>query len=279
MTLRTILVCLTSTASAAHLLKSAAVLARRDNAHVIGLYVTESLVVYPGIAMHIPEVSFQNFAASQKAHAEEVKAIFDAQAKAETFPTEWRRVSSESGFLADSIITNARSVDLVIMPQEDDGEDRPQINNLQERVIKECGRPVLVIPRDHTPEKLGENILLGWSDTREATRAVHDLLSVAQAEASIRVLRIGKPPSNTFADHAANDMAAALTRHGPQVEIVHRDKDGEKVADILNHEAFEMGADMIATGAFGHSRAYDFVIGAATRALLSDAKLPVLFSK
>jgi nucleotide-binding universal stress UspA family protein len=36
---------------------------------------------------------------------------------------------------------------------------------------------------------------------------------------------------------------------------------------------------MLATGAFGHSRAYDFVIGAATRALLNDAKLPVLFSK
>ena len=36
---------------------------------------------------------------------------------------------------------------------------------------------------------------------------------------------------------------------------------------------------MIVTGAFGHSRAYDFVIGATTYALLRDAKLPVLFSK
>jgi nucleotide-binding universal stress UspA family protein len=60
---------------------------------------------------------------------------------------------------------------------------------------------------------------------------------------------------------------------------VHREKDGDKVPDVLAHEAFEMGADMIATGAFGHSRAYDFVIGAATRNLLSDAKLPVMFSK
>jgi len=69
------------------------------------------------------------------------------------------------------------------------------------------------------------------------------------------------------------------TRHGPSVELVHRDKDGEKIADVLGQEAFEVGADMMATGAFGHSRAYDFVIGAATRSLLSDAKLPVMFSK
>lgn len=279
MSLRTILVCLTSTASAQHLLEAAAMLARRDNAHIIGLHVTESLVVYPGIAMHVPEVSFQDFIASQRAHAQEVKAIFDAQMKAEGFEGEWRQISSESGFLADAIIESARSVDLVLIPQEDDGEQRPLINNLQERVIKECGRPVLVIPRGYTAKALGENVLLGWSETREATRAMHDLLDIAAPQANVRVLRIGKPPANTLADHVANDLAVALARHGPKVEVVHRDKDGEKVPDILSHEAFEMGADMLATGAFGHSRAYDFVIGAATRALLSDAKLPVLFSK
>ncbi len=279
MTLRTILVCLTSMKSAAPLLKTAALLARRDNAHVIGLYVTESLVMYPGIAVHIPEVSYQGFIANQQAHTKEVKAIFDAFARSEDFPSEWRKIGSESGFLADSIIASARNVDLVVMAQEEDGEERPQINNLQERVIKECGRPVLVVPGDYTADTLGESIVLGWSETREATRAMHDLINVASANASVRVLRIGKPPSNTLADYAANDMALALARHGPQVEVVHRDKDGEKVADILSHEAFEMGADMLATGAFGHSRAYDFVIGAATRALLKDAKLPVLFSK
>jgi nucleotide-binding universal stress UspA family protein len=165
------------------------------------------------------------------------------------------------------------------LAQEEDNEDRTQINTLQERVIKECGRPVLMIPRDYVAETLGENVLLGWSDTREATRAVHDLMGVASADAKVRVLRIGKSPQNTLADHAANDMALALARHGPQVEVVHRDQDGARVADILNHEAFEMGADMLATGAFGHSRAYDFVIGAATRAMLSGAKLPVMFSK
>ncbi len=279
MTLRTILVCLTGTKSAAPLLKTAALLARRDNAHVIGLFVTESLVMYPGIAVHVPEVSFKGFIASQQAHAKEIKAIFDEHTRSEDFPSEWRKISSENGLLADTIVASARSVDLVMMAQEDDGEDRPSVNNLQERVIKECGRPVMVVPHDYDGDKLGENIVLGWSDTREATRAMHDLINVASTEAGVRVVRVGKPPSNTLADHAANDLAMALARHGLHVEIVHRDKDGEKVSDVLNHEAFEMGADMLATGAFGHSRAYDFVIGAATRALLNDAKLPVLFSK
>ncbi len=279
MTLRTILVCLTGTASAKNLLQAATVLARRDNAHVIGLHVTESLVVYPSIAMHIPEIDFEGFVASQKAHAAELKMIFDAQTKAEDFPAEWRKVSSGTGSLADGIIASARSVDLVMIAQDGDGADAPLVNDVQERVIKECGRPVLVIPQSYCADTLGDTVLLGWSETREATRAVHDMIDVASPDATVRILRVGPPPSNTLADHAANDLAVALARHGPRVEVTHRDKDGAKVPDILVHEAFEMGADMIATGAFGHSRAYDFVIGAATRSLLSEARLPMLFSK
>ncbi len=279
MTLRTILVCLTSTSTAPELLQTAALLARRDNAHLVGIYVTESLVVYPDIAMHIPQESFQNFVSSQRAYAKEIEAIFHQQTQAEDFPVEWRKLSSDSGFLADSIIESARSADLVVMAQEDEGDDRPAINNLQEQVIRDCGRPVLVVPCDYVAETLGEKIVVGWSETREATRAVHDMLSVASPDAQVRIVRVGKNPAKPLSDHSANDLATALNRHGPQIELVHREKDGAKVADVLNDEAFAFGADMLVTGAFGHSRTYDFVIGAATRALLENAKLPVLFSK
>lgn len=279
MTLQTILVCLTSTSSAARLLEAASILAKRDNAHLVALYVTESLVVYPGIASHVSEDGYQGFVASQRAHAKMIKDIFNTHAKGVDHPMEWRQISSDSGFLADSIIECARSADLVVMSQEEVGDDIPLINNLQERVIKECGRPVLVIPRGYTAKTLGENIVLGWSDTREATRAVHDLMIVAAPDAKVRILRIGKQPSYVLADHTAIDLAGALSRHGPQVEILHREKAGQKVSDILNKEGIDIGADMLASGAFGHSRAYDFVLGAATRALLRDATLPVLYAK
>jgi nucleotide-binding universal stress UspA family protein len=61
--------------------------------------------------------------------------------------------------------------------------------------------------------------------------------------------------------------------------LAYRESTGDGVAAVLNTVAFETGADLIVTGAFGHSKAYDFVIGATTYALLNSAKLPVLFSK
>ena len=74
-------------------------------------------------------------------------------------------------------------------------------------------------------------------------------------------------------------MAAALDRHGFKAEVVQRSKSSAKVTEILEREALERGADLIVTGAFGHSRIYDFVIGAVTLDLMRTAKVPVLFSR
>ncbi|EAQ02065.1 hypothetical protein OB2597_20611 [Pseudooceanicola batsensis HTCC2597] len=51
------------------------------------------------------------------------------------------------------------------------------------------------------------------------------------------------------------------------------------MAAALSREAMERGTDIMAEVAFGHSRAHDPVIGAATRDLLRHAEVPVLFSR
>jgi nucleotide-binding universal stress UspA family protein len=75
------------------------------------------------------------------------------------------------------------------------------------------------------------------------------------------------------------DIAEMFARHGLKPTLEHRQQSGNSIAEVLNQAAFEKGADLIVTGAFGHSRTYDFVIGATTHALLREQKLPVLFSK
>jgi nucleotide-binding universal stress UspA family protein len=74
-------------------------------------------------------------------------------------------------------------------------------------------------------------------------------------------------------------MTDMFARHGLKTTLEHRDPMGDSIAEVLENVAFEKGADLIVTGAFGHSRAYDCVLGATTYALLREQKLPVLFSK
>jgi nucleotide-binding universal stress UspA family protein len=48
-------------------------------------------------------------------------------------------------------------------------------------------------------------------------------------------------------------------------------------AALLDH-ADEAGAELLVVGAYGHSRAREFVLGGATRTILANPRLPVLLS-
>ena len=51
------------------------------------------------------------------------------------------------------------------------------------------------------------------------------------------------------------------------------------MAETILNQAGVRSDDLIATGAFGHSRGYDLIIGGATNTLLATAAIPVLNSR
>lgn len=276
MAIKTILACLIDLETADDVMTCAVSLARSHDAHLTVLHTLASLVVYPGVAMHVPHEAFAIFNDNQHKEAAEIEAVFRKHTENEDIAAEWRLLPAGASTPADRITDSARMADLVIMPNATTAKDQSQ--QVQSRVIQDCGRPVLVVPSNYTAETIGSNIVVGWSDTREATRAAHDLVPVAIHGAAVSVLRVYDKGLNPLDDSELVELATAYDRHGLHAQIVHRDRQGKDVADILLEFAFEDGADLIATGAFGHSRAYDFVIGAVTYGLLRDARIPVLFS-
>lgn len=278
MGIKTLLICLTTTQHAETLLKLAVPLARKHNAHLIGMHTVQALVVYPGVAVHIPEPAYAAFNESQKIEAAAIKAVFTKYTANEDFQSEFRLVRAEAVTANERLVESARTADLVIMAQGDKEADRYEQRNAQSEVIQESGRPVIVVPLGYDGAEIGQNVLLGWSATREAARAAHDLLNVADQGAALTVLRVGETPSDALEDSEGVEVAEMFSRHGMKPTLEHRNTAGDSVADVLGQVAFERGADLIVTGAFGHSKVYDFVIGATTYALLRGTKLPVLFS-
>jgi len=279
MTIKTLLVCLTHRETADAAMKAAVPLARAKQAHLIGLHTLEALLVYPGIAMHVPGPVFSSFNDSQNIEAKEIEKIFRRHTDNEDFPSEWRQLKAESATAADRIIECARAADLVVMAKDDATGRYGNQSALPAQVIRESGRPVLVVPADFDGPAIGSNIVLGWSDTREATRAAHDVLTLSGDDCEVSILRIDHGSGHEMADFAVIDLATSFDRHGVKAVVRHLDGKGAEIGDILLEHAFESGADLVATGAFGHSRVYDFVIGAVTHSLLQNANMPVLFSR
>ena len=276
---KTILVCLTTREHAATLMKVAVPLARRTGAHLVGLHTLEALEVYPGIAVHVPDSAFKAFNDSQKEAADAIEETFNSFTEAEDFVSEFRLLRAQSTTASERMIESARAADLVIMAHEDREADRFDQRRAQADVIRQGGRPVIVVPLDYDGPEIGHKVLLGWSETREAARAAHDMLTVMPPASEIVVLRVRNSVMNEMQDTDMLDVTTALARHGHKVSLRHLTQAGQAIAKVLTDCAFEEGADLVVTGAFGHSTAYDFVVGATSKALLRDAKIPVLLSK
>jgi len=279
MSYKTILVCLTTETNAERLMKAACHLARRFDAHLIGLHTRQAMLVHPGVAVHLTPQSIEAFQDAQTRQAEQIRTVFEQRTAKETFPNEWRLVDADSGSASGQIVEQARRADLVIMSQADPEHDRADQSDIQRDVIQGCGRPVIVIPNAGDFERFGTRIMIGWSATREATRALHDAIPFVRDKGEATIMWVTHSERDAdYLGQSAAEVASGLERHGIATTVTHWQNADIKIGDALLNEAAETGADMIVTGAFGHSRFYDFAIGATTSHLLKHMTVPVLFS-
>lgn len=145
------------------------------------------------------------------------------------------------------------------------------------KVALTCGIPVLTLPDDLTALR-NKSILIAWKNTREARRAVTDALPFLRAAHEVIIVEV-------IDDHAPSDAAEGLSNlidrlehHGVAAERhMIKDTAGDVAARILDY-ADNADADLIVAGAYGHSRLREWSFGGMTRGLLSQSRLPILFS-
>lgn len=187
-----------------------------------------------------------------------------------TKSVEWRAaLASPVPFVA----REARAADLLIVGASAGGALADPGRTLDVAdLVMQAGRPVLVVPTQTEPFRFG-CALVAWKDTREARRVVCDALPLLRLCRQTIVAAIGEGDEEEMprARKGAEDVAAWLTRHGVAAETIVMLSFGDTVGQ-LDAIAAERGADVIAAGAYGHSRFSEWVFGGVTRDLL--ARMP-----
>lgn len=183
--------------------------------------------------------------------------------------TEWRQ---EFDYITDCIVQQARAADLIIVSgPSPEGREFVDANVDAGDLLMRSGRPVLFVPPkvDYLSAK---RIVIGWKDTREARRAVTDSLPLLKRATEVTVLSVG------VADAGATDVANYLACHGiAAFAISHSAVDPEAADEVVRFAQTE-GADLIVCGAYGHSRAREWIFGGVTRKLLHHAPLCCLMT-
>ncbi|WP_233837797.1 universal stress protein [Paraburkholderia sp. ZP32-5] len=249
-------------------------LARRWDAHLIGLYLVCEDSARP--LFSVDDELISSLAAQTARRRQQAQRAFLAMAERAGQAVEWR---APAGPPVEVATLHARHADLLILGQPDPRDpaayvDRHFVGDL----VLGAGRPALVIPHAGTVPTLGENVLIAWDGSREASRAIADALPLLKRARFVGV-DIVKHSDNYDASSGAIDVAAWLEAHDIRASFSTTPRHGiaGTGATLLNRVS-DLHADLLVMGAYGHSRARERVWGGVTRTMLESMTVPVLMA-
>lgn len=122
--------------------------------------------------------------------------------------------------------------------------------------------------------------VLAWKETAEARRAIHDLSVLMEVGGRISIVSVGGDEGEAL---AMADGAAEVVRHleskGFTAESHQISKTSHGTAAALVDFTKVHRAQLLAVGAFTHSRLHEIALGSVTRNLLAESSVPVLFCR
>lgn len=166
----------------------------------------------------------------------------------------------------------ARTHDLTILPVY----GHPETVSVAEGLIFESGRPVLLLPEGGNSLDL-KRITVAWDGSSVAARTLAAAMPLCAKAGSVAVVQItGEKDLSKGAPLA--DVIRNLSLHGISAEPVEVTVEEGDAASTLQSFCQRDGSELLVMGAFGQSRARQFVLGGVTRSVLRGPKLPILIS-
>ena len=138
------------------------------------------------------------------------------------------------------------------------------------------GKPALVLPYIGAPKALGDTVLIAWKPTREAARAVAAALPMLQSAKAVHVVSWGDDESLVSGEKL--DLTTYLKLRGVQTTWHKQGQAPNDLGEMLLSFAFDIQADLLVMGCYGHSRAREWMLGGVTRTLMDSMTLPVLMA-
>ena len=200
-------------------------------------------------------------------------AAFDAAAEKAGVPHETIAEKCLTFEVPDLLVDYARLRDLTIVPVPESYDQW-----YAETVIFGSGRPTLILPQTPLSRPFELNtVAIAWDFSRTAARAVADALPLLERARKVRVLTVINEKS-LDTKHSAEELAKNLARHGIDVMLEKVDANGRPIGEVIETYALSHQINLLVMGAYGHARWREFLLGGATKSLLSKPPLPILFS-
>jgi nucleotide-binding universal stress UspA family protein len=195
------------------------------------------------------------------------RTLFTRAVSQSPLETTWRVLDGHSNA---ALLFQARRSDLSILPGAADSRGE---GYAAEQVAIDSGRPELILPAAAAGVPVGHTVLIGWNDSRESTRSIHDAMPILLIAERVFVVTV--MTDSDLEPLADRRFAEHLQQHGVSVEVRRRQGDP---AEEIAIEARELGVDLLVIGLRAEREGAKLRLGDVSRKFARTASLPVFFS-
>ncbi|MCG3268534.1 universal stress protein [Yoonia sp. I 8.24] len=124
-----------------------------------------------------------------------------------------------------------------------------------------------------------ETVFVAWNTQLQSARAVHLALPALRHAEEVIIGSID-PVKTEWRDgeDPGVDIAKWLSNHGCNVTLRQFPSGGQDIATCILDLSKEAGADLIVSGAYGHSRTREAIFGGTTRDLIKQTDQAVFMA-
>lgn len=272
--LKQLLVHADATPQFAQRLEFAGRLAALHGAGITALYASPSASEALPVASGIPGLAVKR-ENTQDTELARARSVFD-QLKPAGLPVAWAEIHEFP--LAPAFAQQALYADLLVLGQHGPGEGWSTLMpaDFPETVIALSGRPALVLPYTSAKPGLPGTVVIAWKPGPGAARAVTAALPLLRKAGAVHVLSWGSDPAAAAGE--VPNIVSYLKAHGVRAGWQHEAAEPENLGELLLSRAFDLQADLLVMGCYGHTRAHEWVLGGASRTVLKSMTLPVLMA-
>ena len=275
--LKQVLVHLDGSAAAAGRLAVARELARQHEAALSALYAT--VPVFAGLPAWPDGAS--DLAASlieiDDRRRDAARRMFDQSMAGAGVGATWSETPEIA--VVGAVAAQAFHADLLVVGQRGPGDALAAgvPADFAEALMVASGKPAIVVPHVGCAPRLGGTVAIAWKPTREAARAVAAAIPLLQRARQVHVLAWGHE-KDVFVQGMALDLEGYLRLHRVETKWHRGGPEPEDLGETLLSSTFDLGADLLVMGCYGHSRAREWMLGGTSRSILGAMTLPVLMA-
>jgi len=270
MSFKTLLIHVRSDLASDDALRTAVAFAQSQDANLIGLGARARILVEdPGLA-YLDGTTLQAIVDQEVRDGAETHKRFSTLTRALGERAHWR---ARRDFPTTALIEEAAGADIILAGLEREPSD---VGIDVATIVCESGLPVLALPPGGDELRL-RSIVVAWRNTREARRALSCALPLLKQAEQVHLLQVAPVRDADEAWAGLNAAVARLARHGVKASAETRPC-ADAAAEALLDEGQARAADLLVVGAYGHSRAREWVLGGVTKALLAGSSIPLFLA-